>query len=407
MQNDLSLDSAGVGARLSASALSASVNLASSAPPAWALRNSELFQAFETIRQYGCFDSHSLVPHPDNLGFQAMEERRAMHRLGIHLAEIVGTPDGEDLQYAAHVVKRHFWKEVGLSQPPELATEVPRFLLKPGHKMEPRTDPQELASQLAAVPMPETPVLCIVASKLALLKKLLNLSDAAIKFLTLAYVNCSRHSLTKDETSGLPLSLNYIGVEDNLHRNRAVAVLLDVPLAEVEAMFMPPITMTALRFVDVHVFNQARCLRSVFTLSDEFVTLLETPHLSHAAVLARILEPEHDLDVSDGSTPIGYLYEIMPSQIAECYECTVLNRPLLYQHVHHLVEWFTGGLSLPVEACYALDSRLTFESIRDAIKRAALDCCTANRPLDAHAILKALFAASGDVPIGAASSSEV
>jgi len=197
-------------------------------------------------------------------------------------------------------------------------------------------------------------------------------------------------------------------MENDEHRNRAVAVLLDVPLAEVEAMFMPPITVTALRFVDVHVFNQARCLRSVFTLSDEFVTLLEMPHLSHAAVLARILEPEHDMDtVDDGSTPIGYLYEVMPSQIAECYERTVLNRPLLYQHIHHLVEWQTGGLSLPVEACYALDSRLTFESIRDAIKRAALAYCTANSPLDAHAILKALFAVSSDAPIGAANSGEV
>lgn len=318
-----------------------------------------------------------------------------MRRLGTHLTEIVGNTEGEDVQYAAHFVKRHFWKELGLSQPPELATEVPRFLLKPDHKMEPRTDAQELASQLATVPMPEAPVLCIVSSKLALLQKLLNLPNVAVKFLTLAYANSSRHSLTKDESSGLSLALSYIGIEGDDHRNRAVAVLLDVPLAEVEAMFLPPITVTALRFVDMHVFNQARCLRGVFAISDEFVTLLETPHLSHAAVLARILEPEHDLDtVDDGSTPIGYLYEIMPSQIAECYERTVLNRPLLYQHVHQLVEWFTGGLSLPVEACYALDSRLTFESIRDAIKHAALACCTDSRPLNAHAILQALFAAS-------------
>ncbi len=367
-----------------------------------------LTSAYETIREHASFDSHSLVPHPENLTFQATEERRAMHRLGTKLTEIVGNPDSEDLQYAAHVVKRHFWKELGLSQPPELATEVPRFLLKPDHKVEPRTDPQELASQLAVVPTPESSVLCIVSSKLALLQKLLNLPDVAIKFLTLAYANSSRHSLTKDESSGLSLALSYIGLENDEHRNRAVAVLLDVPLVEVEALFMPPITVTALRFVDVHVFNQARCLRSVFTLSDEFVTLLEMPHLSHTAVLARILEPEHDLDtVDDGTTPIGYLYEIMPSQIAECYERTVLNRRLLYQHVHHLVEWFTGGLSLPVEACYALDSRLTFESIRDAIKRAALAYCTANRPLDAHAILKALFAVSSDLPIGAANSGEV
>jgi hypothetical protein len=367
-----------------------------------------LNNAFETIREHASFDSHSLVPHPENLKFQATEERHSMLRLGTKLAEIVGNPVGEDLQYAAHVVKRHFWKELGLSQPPELATEVPRFLLKPDHKMEPRTDPQELASQLAAVPVSETSVLCIVASKLALLQKLLNLPDVAIKFLTLAYANSSRHSLTKDLTSGLLLALSYIGIEGDDHRNRAVAVLLDVPLAEVEAMLLPPITMTALRFVDVNVFNQSLCLRSVFALSDEFVTLLETPHLSHVAVLARILEPENDLDtVDDGSTPIGYLYEIMPSQIAECYERTVLNRPMLYQHVHHLVEWFTGGLSLPVEACYALDRRLTFESISDAIKRAALACCTEKRPLDAHTILKALFAASSDVTIGAANSGEV
>jgi hypothetical protein len=367
-----------------------------------------LINAFETIREYASFDSHSLVPHPDNLRFQAMTERHAMHRLGTHLTEIVGNPDGEDLQYAAHVIKRRFWKELGLSQPPELATEVPRFLLKPDHKMEPRTDPQELAPQLAAVPMSETPVLCIVSSKLALLQKLLNLPDVAIKFLTLAYANSRRHSLTKNESSGLSLTLSYIGVEGNLHRNRAVAVLLDVPLAEAEALFTPPITVTILRFVDVHVFNQARSLRSVFTLSDEFVNLLETPHLSHGAVLARILEPEHDLDtVDDGTTPIGYLYEIMPSTLAECYERTVLNRPLWHQHIHHLIEWFTGGLSLPAEACCALDSRLTFESIRDAIKRAALACCTEKRPLDAHAILKALFAASGDVSLGAANSSEV
>ena len=367
-----------------------------------------LTQAFTTISEFASFDSHSLVPHPENLKFQATEERRSMLRLGKKLAEIVTKPDSEDLQYAAHVIKRHFCKELGLSQPPELATEVPRFLLKADHKMEPRSDAQELASQLATVPVPETSVLCIVSSKLALLQKLLNLPDVAIKFLTLAYANNCSHSLTKDDSSGLSLALSYIGIEGDDHRNRVVAVLLDVPLAEVEAMFMPPITMTALRFVDVHVFNQARCLRSVFTLSDEFVTLLEMPHLSHAAVLARILEPEHDLDtVDDGSTPIGYLYEIMPSQIAECYERTVLNRPLLYQHVHHLVEWFTGGLSLPVEACYALDSRLTFESIRDAIKRAGLACCTEKMPLEVHAILKALFAASSDVPIGAANSGEV
>ena len=169
--------------------------------------NESLNNAYDTIREAACFDSHSLVPHPENLKFQASEERRAMYKMGTMLVEIVGNPDGEDLHYAAQAVRRHFWKELGLSQPPEQATEVPRFLLKPEHRVDPRTDPQELASQLAAVPMLETPVLCIVSSKLALLQKLLNLPDVAIKFLTLAYVNSSRYSLTKDDSSGLPLTL--------------------------------------------------------------------------------------------------------------------------------------------------------------------------------------------------------
>ena len=349
--------------------------------------------AFEAIREFASFDSHSLVPHPDNLRFQAMTETVALHRLGTKLAEIVSNPDGEDSQYCGHTVRRFFWQELGLPQSPDLPTDVPRFLLKPDHTLEHRIDAQELVDKLAQVPMPEASVLCIVASKLALLQKLLNLSDTAIKYLTLGYANCSIHRLTKDQSSSLKIALSHIGAADNMHR--AMAILLDVPLAAVEAMFAAPSALIALRFVDAAAFNQSRTLRDAFALTDEFVTLLETPFLSHEALVAGILEPEHDLDLLDnGTTPIGYLYEILPSSIAECYERTVLNRPLLYQHVHHLIEWFTGGLLLPPEACYALDSRLTFEGIRDAIKRAALASCQANKQLDAHALLKELYAAS-------------
>ena len=354
-----------------------------------------LTQAFATIREAACFDSHSLVPHPDNLRFQFCIERQAMHRLGTKLVEIVSSPDGEDLQYCAHTVRRHFWKDLGLSQPPELATNVPRFLLKPDHKIEPRTEPQELASQLATVLMPETPVLCIVSSKLALLQKLLNLNDTAIKFLALAYANCSIHSLTKDESSSLKIALSHIGMADNMHRNRAVAILLEVPLAAVEAMFAAPSALVALRFVDASAFNQRRTLRDVFALTDEFVTLLETPFRSHEALLAGILESEQDFDLlDDGTTPIGYLYEIFPKDVAEAYECAVLGRPLNSMHIHDLVSWYTAGYRMLPSFYSPLAGRITVESVRDAIKRAALKCAQANKPLNAHALVKALYAAS-------------
>lgn len=354
-----------------------------------------LNKAFDTIRKAACFDSHSLVPHPENLKFQASVERHAMHRLGTKLAEIVSNPDGEDLQYSAHTVRRHFWKDLGLSQSPELTINVPRFLLKPDQKIEPRTAPQELADTLVEVAMPETPVLCIVASKLALLQKLLNMSDTAIKYLTLGYANCSIHSLTKDESSSLKVAMSHIGVADNMHRNRAVAILLDAPLAAVEAMFAAPSGLVALRFVDAAAFNQTRNLRDAFALTDEFVSLLETPFRSHEALLAGILEPEQDFDLlDDGATPIGYLYEILPKGIAEAYECAVLGRPLNSVHINALVSWFTGGHRMLPSFYSSLAGRLTVEGLREAIKRAALKCCRANKPLDVHAVMKELYAAS-------------
>lgn len=93
-----------------------------------------LIQAFETIRELASFDCLSPVPHVDNLRFSYSVERQAMHRLGTNLAEIVRNIDCEDMQYVAHTVKRHFWKELGLSQPPDLPKYSPRFLLKDGFR---------------------------------------------------------------------------------------------------------------------------------------------------------------------------------------------------------------------------------------------------------------------------------
>lgn len=357
--------------------------------------NESITNAFEAIREFASFDSHSLVPHPDNLRFQAMTERRAMHRLGTKLAEIVCDRDGEDLQFCAHTVRRYFWSELGLSQPPDLPTDVPRFLLKPDHTLEHRIDAQELVDKLAQVPMPEAPVLCIVVSKLALLSKLLNLSDTAIHYLGLAYAHCSIHSLTKDESSSLKVALSHIGLVDDAHRNRAVAALLNAPMVDVQALFAAPSTVVTLRFLDAAVFNQRRTLRDVFVLTDEFVTLLETPYRSHQALIEGILEPEQDFDLlDDGTTPIGYLYEILPKDIAEAYECAVLDRPLKTIHIQALVSWYTAGFRMLPSFYSPLAGHITVEALRDAIKRVALECAHANKPLTTHALVKALYAAS-------------
>lgn len=357
--------------------------------------NESLTQAFDTICEVACFDSHSLVPHPENLKFQASVERSVMHRLGMTLTEVVSDVDGEDAQNVARTLHRYFWQELNLPFPPDLTAELPRCLQKSDHKIEPIIELHKLAIQLSAIKPSEAHETCIVASNLTMLQKLLNLSDTAIKFLKLAYVNSSTNFLTKDLTSGLRLALKYINISNDNHRNCAVAKLLDEPLVAVENLFSVPLSLVGLRFVDAAAYNNKRHLHDVFLLADDFVEVLETPYRSQQALIAAILEPENDHNLTvDDTTPIGYLYDIMPKAIAECYERCVLNRPMLSQHVHDVVAWFTGGLTLPYETVHPLESHITFEAIREAIKHAALNCCQTKETLNAHALLKAIYNAS-------------
>ncbi len=90
---------------------------------------------------------------------------------------------------------------------------------------------------------------------------------------------------------------------------------------------------------------------------------------------------------------IGDLYQTLPRCIAECYERVLRDQPLQSRHVLSLTAWFTGGICLPAKTCIVLDGRLTFEAIRDAIKRSALACCQANKPFGDNEVLKALYTA--------------
>ena len=298
------------------------------------------------------------------------------------------------MQYAAHAVRCHFWQELGLEQTPKLENDVPQFLRKCVYKVQPHTDPVELVAQLAVVAAPDPSTFCIVASTLTLLQKLLNFSDTITLFLALAYAASSTHSQTHDLSSGLAAALNHVHVADSDHRDRAIALLLDAPKADVRAIFGPSSILVALGFMQAQDYSKPLNLRQVLMLKSEFITILETSYRSHGALLADILTPEYDPDLLDSDAVcIGDLYQTLPRCIAECYERVLRGQSLQSRHVLNLTMWFTGGISLPAETCIALDGRLTFEAIRDAIKRAALACCQSNKPFGDNDVLKALYAA--------------
>lgn len=347
-------------------------------------------KAFETLRSAFRFDVFGKLPHPSNLKFRTEAEDWFMHRLGLLLVQIA---NGEDQQWVAQTVQRYFWKELGHTQPVGEASEVPRFLLGPDDRMEPRIDLAKLAEQMAGITLPRQETMSIVASQLSLLQKLLHLSMAEVKWLKLAYASSNLGRPVNDHSDHLLAALQHIGLLDEGHRNRALAALLDEPLAAIEAMFRPPISLVALRFIGTAFRGEQRNLLNVATATDEFVELLESTHRSHAALLSDILEPEFDAGLSDdGETPIGALYERFPQPIAECYERAVLSRPLNMVHIRLIVERYTGYVALP--SMYApLAERITFEGIREALKRAVLDCRISNQPVTSHTLFKALYAA--------------
>ena len=89
-----------------------------------------LTQAFETIQEATCFDAFSNIPHVENLRYQSIEEGRAMRQLGMNLTAIVGDQDCEDLQYAAHCIRRYFGSSLPMEPMPEFIADAPRFLLE-------------------------------------------------------------------------------------------------------------------------------------------------------------------------------------------------------------------------------------------------------------------------------------
>lgn len=354
-----------------------------------------LQKAFDTIQKVTHFDTFTRVPHPENLRFQVEEEIKLLHRLGMHLSEITGDPDGQDSQYASHVIRRYFGDKLGMSPMPEFIAKVPRFLLSPDSHTEQRTDPRELAENLGRMVIPQGERICIVSTKLRLLQKLLNLSEASIKLLRLAYVVSSQRANTNSLSCNIALALEHISLSDDAHRNRAISLLLDEPLDEIVNILTPPSSLKALRFLDPIHTNGASNLGIPFVLTDEFMDVLESTYPSHEALLRAVLEPEYDLNLmSQEDIPIGHLYGIFPATVAEAFECAVLSRPLTLIHIHAVIGWYTGGPHSRPSSYSPLSGRITLDRVREAIKHAAMDCCLARIPLDSFSLMRALYAAS-------------
>jgi hypothetical protein len=348
--------------------------------------------------------------HPHSLAFLDYQCKFWMKRIGLHVQQLTteaNTP------WLARVVQRSFWQELGLDDPNQAPEKIadnqaaeehesywhtPIFLWPKDKPFVLKISIEAMRRILEKIDCTRPSYLSIVEANLRKLKELLNLSEAESKLLTLAW--CVGKEQERDDKSDLLSALSLCPMtifddESTTERNTRLATLLDEPVDAVALLFNPCFKLVALRFLDAKPWHEQKTLLDFVQATDEFVDLLETPHRSDDALLAYILEQEHDwLLGSESVNPTELITsEYNGHNVEEAYLHSRFNKLLPARAVCSVAEWFSG-MEYDTTLFEPTAERIDFEGIREAVKSAVLDCCTVDEPVTELAVLKAIYAAS-------------
>lgn len=354
-----------------------------------------VLQAFAVLERAFHTDLLSRLPSRRNLEYRAWLERQFMRRIGVALPTL---PDTRQWTWTAHLMRRFFWRDLGLQSRPELPTELPIFLWQPDYELPP-VDMAAMADSLATIEQTEPAPLCIAERRIALLTELLRLSPAETALLQLAYAACSWGLPTSAENyaadqHSLQAVLNCLHWSDLVERNRVFATLLAVSVEEVAALFDAPVTVVALHLIDNDWWHKGRNALAFATATDKLLALLETQYQTHAALLADLQMAPPDIGVAfDSDYPADLLYEELPLSVADAYMAARRGHALNAAQLGALLWWQTG-LDLAVEVMQPLAHKLGFETVVRLLIRATLNCRTAGDSVTELRLLQALYAAA-------------
>ncbi len=276
--------------------------------------------AFDTIREAACFDSHSLVPHPENLKFQANVERRAMHRLGTKLAEIVGNQAtrnaafrrhqtarllhrlgtllphwlaGEELVHESRAMEQMCWRELGYPRQPIFDGDLPRFMVTdadglPFSLSMPKA-PVELAVQMATLEPPPLPASSPIGANSDILVSLLRLTPFESHWLLWSY--CIR----RFGRAIVPV----IHICDQQHGCEVLALMCELPV-DVVRDAVASRRLHAWGFLDDIGANgeMPALLSGWLSATDQFAEWIEQPYDSDTDLLIALCQAQVSLPAS-------------------------------------------------------------------------------------------------------------
>lgn len=353
-------------------------------------------QAFATLETAFHTDFLSKLPSRHNLMYRQFLERQFMLRVGTSLTTL---PESVDRLWIGHLLRRYFWRDLGLHTRPDLPTELPRFLWPRGYELPP-VDAVALSEQIEALwePAPDPP--CIAERNLFKLETLLHLQPTETALIELAYAASldgwpqSESDTFEPDQHALHAILMCLNWRDEAERDHVFSVLLGVSPQDAAALFANPATVLALHLIDNADWHRGNGAFAYAVATEKLFAVLETQYLTHAALLAdlqslpfdRCLLP--DSDVSE-----GMLYEYMPPFVADAYIAARQSRHLTAPQLAALVHWQTG-MAVTAESVQPLASQLDFETACRVLAQAVLDCRRADAVVKPLTLLKALYAAT-------------
>lgn len=323
-----------------------------------------------------------------------------MLRIGTSLVTL---PESVDRLWTAHLLRRYFWRDLGLAACPDLPTELPRFLWPRGYELPP-VDVVALSEQIESLweqkyfGEPDPP--CIAERKLFLLEMLLHFRPAETSLIELAYAASpdgwpqSESEAFEPDQHALHAVLMCLNWRDVAERDQVFSVVLGVSPEDAAALFDNPATVLALHLIDNADWHRGNGAFAYAVATEKLFAVLEMQYLTHAALLADLQSLPFDRCLlPDSEVSEGMLYEYMPPLVADAYIAARQSRHLTAEQLAALVHWQTG-MAVTAESVLPLASQLDFETACRVLARTVLDCRRADAVVKPLTLLKALYAAT-------------
>ena len=351
----------------------------------------------KVVQTFDIVDTGEIALSPTNIDFIVHFTAETLRRIAGNLSTLT-TPT--NFQNAAQSIRNYFAPELRLAHNQRAAESG---LAAPQET--PNNEPVDAATFTKEIEYIKFyPALGYsgVERNLDMLAEWLHLTSTERKFLQLAYclsrdIGRGMNGVDDEDYSvgALMTTLCLIKCETNVQKHRVIAAILDEPIESVQALFTPPCRLIGLRFMSANYWHVATNVFLTLGVTEEFVALLETPYRSTAAMRESWLQLEFDwkLQIEKKSAMQMLKRELNKQPIWFCYSQKILGLSHTAANIKTIIHWFSGH-KINTAVLEPLAYQLGFEAIREAIKRAAIECGEATQPLNEIAILRALYAAT-------------